>query len=115
MTRSNPGNIRGGTTRISRGSGRGGRGAARGVGSGQSGITNSSVSQNSSSVSNANHHSCGLCNELTSSDAIGCDRCLKWFHPNSQCIGLKAATVTAIQEEGGNAVRFVCTDCRCVY
>ena len=111
MTRSNPGNIRGGTTRISRGSGRGGRGAGRGAGSGQSSITNSSVSENP--ISNANNHSCGLCNALTSSDAIGCDRCPKWFHPNSQCTGLKAATVTAIQEEGGNAVRFVCTDCRC--
>ena len=58
---------------------------------------------------------CGMCNSsnLVLSDGIGCDHCTKWFHPTSMCTGLKINTIKVIQRDGGDGIRFVCSDCRC--
>ena len=44
---------------------------------------------------------CGVCNVSVGLDGIGCDECIKWFHPTSQCTGLKTNTIKCIQDEGG--------------
>ena len=39
-------------------------------------------------------------------DAIGCDECGAWFHPKTQCIGLRRA-IECILAEGGAGIRFI--------
>ena len=56
---------------------------------------------------------CGLCNLQTGDDAIGCDRCSIWFHPKTDCTGLSSNAISIIQNEGGDAIKFVCSVCRC--
>ena len=43
-----------------------------------------------------------MCNHsnLVLSDGIGCDHCIKWFHPTSMCTGLKNQTIKVIQRDG---------------
>ena len=31
---------------------------------------------------------CGMCNICVDNEAIGCDTCSKWYHPNPTCVGL---------------------------
>ena len=59
---------------------------------------------------------CGLCSSTTDfvgEDGIGCDYCPSWFHPTSQCTGLDVHAIRCIQGDGGNAIRYCCTTCRC--
>lgn len=60
----------------------------------------------------ANVDLCGTCNNITGLDAVGCDRCSRWFHPSSMCMGISDALIAGIQSTGGGAVLFACTDCR---
>ena len=56
---------------------------------------------------------CGTCNTQTGIDAIGCDRCVAWFHPSSSmCLGLPDPIVSNIIEYDGQGIAFICTDCR---
>ena len=57
---------------------------------------------------------CGVCNVSVGLDGIGCDECIKWFHPTSQCTGLKTNTIKCIQDEGGEGIKYICSSCRCV-
>ncbi|KAK4325801.1 hypothetical protein Pmani_003634 [Petrolisthes manimaculis] len=45
-------------------------------------------------------------------DAVACDRCSKWFHPTSMCMGIPDQLISGIQDYGGGGVLFVCTECR---
>ena len=54
-----------------------------------------------------------MCGRETSNGAIGCDSCPLWYHSTTACTGLQPATLRCIQDEGGDAVRFVCVNCRC--
>ena len=56
---------------------------------------------------------CGICNLTVGNDSIGCDQCTHWYHPTPQCTGLKTNAIACIQEEGGDVIRFVCSECRC--
>ena len=58
---------------------------------------------------------CGLCQSesLVGDDGIGCDQCSNWYHPTQQCTGLTKTSIQAIKRDGGNAIRFVCSKCRC--
>ena len=57
--------------------------------------------------------SCGLCNQPTGEDAIGCDQCSNWFHPKTSCTGLSTNAILIIQTEGGEHINYVCSACRC--
>ena len=61
----------------------------------------------------SNTANCGLCKQEVGDDAIGCDACSDWFHPMPQCTGLTQTIINAIQEDGGNALTFKCSLCRC--
>ena len=56
---------------------------------------------------------CGFCSIVVGNDSIGCDKCSKWYHPTTQCTGLKSNTISCIQVEGGDTIKFVCSECRC--
>ena len=60
-----------------------------------------------------NQTKCGLCESHVGGDSIGCDHCPSWFHPTTQCTGLKQASIDCILSEGGDAIRFICSKCRC--
>ena len=55
---------------------------------------------------------CGMCSFPTQSDAIGCDTCDKWYHPNPTCVGLPVSVITSIKDYGGAGISFSCSDCR---
>ena len=57
---------------------------------------------------------CAMCNSSSPSldDSIGCDRCDNWFHPTPACTGLNAQAINSIRECGGEAISFVCCECR---
>ena len=110
-------------SRGGRGRGRGGRRGAIGVGNrdsddnmddpGQAAIQNSSspnVYPGSQSVDP--NDLCGTCNGITRLDAIGCDRCNRWFHPSSMCMGISEVLIAGIQTDGGGSVLFACTECK---
>lgn len=56
--------------------------------------------------------SCGLCSSVCGDDAIGCDRCASWFHPQPLCLGLPDDLVKGITAYGGDGIAFICTECR---
>ena len=106
--------------------GRQGRGRGRGNLPGQVIPSGSRVSTRSSRPSNISSTSllptgatdignelCGVCNIVVGNDGIGCDQCSHWYHPTTQCTGLKSNTIACIQEEGGDTIRYVCSECRC--
>ena len=66
----------------------------------------------SGATSNDPVDNCGTCNIVTGLDAVGCDRCNRWFHPTSMCMGINDVLISGILSDGGGAVLFVCTDCR---
>ena len=100
-----------------------GRGRGRGNLPGQVNSSANRVSTRSSnatpvstvplSASNSGNELCGFCSLVVGSDGIGCDQCSNWYHPSTQCTGLKTNTVRCIQEEGGDTIRYVCNECRC--
>ena len=90
----------------------GSRGAKQGTGMGRA-VKGKSRVGNQADVTDKSPDICGFCTSVTMSDAIGCDKCPQWFHPTVQCTGLKLPTIKCIQDEGGDAVRFVCCSCRC--
>ena len=55
---------------------------------------------------------CGTCGGACADDSIGCDRCSKWFHSSSMCLGLPDQLVSSIKQYGGDGIAFICTDCR---
>ena len=64
-------------------------------------------------VLNGNLTKCGLCESNVGGDSIGCNHCPSWFHPTTQCTGLKPASIDCILSKGGDAIRFICSKCRC--
>ena len=64
-------------------------------------------------TSSSSNVKCGLCDFQVGGDSIGCDKCSSWFHPSTLCTGLRALTLDCIANEGGEAIRFVCSKCRC--
>lgn len=62
--------------------------------------------------SNDSNDLCGTCNTAVDPNTIGCDMCPKWFHPSPMCLGIPEPLILTIQQYGGNAVKFVCTECR---
>ena len=77
-------------------------------GSGQA-IMASSITENETEEESS---PCAFCDETVGLDAIGCDFCKRWYHPSNRCTGLKPATILAIVDEGGDAIKFMCTVCR---
>ena len=57
-------------------------------------------------------HHCGMCGHNVGDDAIGCDRCSNWVHPSEMCSGLPNDVIKAISTLSGDAILFVCTNCR---
>ena len=57
-------------------------------------------------------HQCGMCGHNVGNDAIGCDKCTNWVHPSEMCSGLPTEVIKSIQSVRGNAILFVCTNCR---
>ena len=55
---------------------------------------------------------CGLCNARVDSDAIGCDRCDRWYNPLVMCMGIPEEVIENIKQYGGEGVSYVCTVCR---
>ena len=114
------------------GRGRGGRGAKTARGGAvanvseraqeQSDAPNSAVSHKARSCppeqadngsgSQEVHHSCGMCGHNVGNDAIGCDRCSSWVHPTEMCSGLPNDVIRMISDLSGDAILFVCTNCR---
>ena len=79
-------------------------------GSGETGAgEGSSLAQSSMEVG----YQCGLCDQQTGEDAIGCDKCSSWFHPKTDCTGLSSDAINIILTEGGEAIKFICGLCRC--
>ena len=84
-----------------------GRGSIRGnVTEGSAGRPTRSLNLNAEPVAlpTDDPSPCGVCNVSAGLDGIGCDECIKWFHPTSQCTGLKTNTITCIQDEGGEGI-----------
>ena len=65
---------------------------------------------NPTNPSNEDH--CATCNQTVNDDCIGCDRCSNWFCPSGMCLGLPDELVRGIREFGGDAIAYICTDCR---
>lgn len=57
-------------------------------------------------------HHCGMCGHNVGNDAIGCDRCSSWVHPTEMCSGLPNDVIRTISTVSGDAILFVCTNCR---
>ena len=75
--------------------------------------TYAQVSSGSGAAPNCDSNDlCGTCNTKTGLDAIGCDKCPKWFHPTPMCVGLPPPLILSIQEYGGSGINFECTECR---
>lgn len=55
---------------------------------------------------------CGLCNVVVGSDAVGCDRCDRWFHPSVLCMGIPESVIENIKQYGGGGISYICTVCR---
>ena len=108
------GSVGGGGVPRGGGAPRGG-GVGRGGGVARAGGSQDVVVDSEGLTSSSDNHgeTCGLCSVATGNDSIGCDKCPQWFHPTTMCTGLKLNTIICIQEEGGDAVRFVCSACRC--
>ena len=75
-------------------------------------ISNPSGEDQSDSSPQPEVHNCGMCGHRVGDDAIGCDRCSRWVHPTSMCSGLPTDAIKTISDLSGDAVLFVCTDCR---
>ena len=54
---------------------------------------------------------CGTCTAPVGDEAIGCDRCDGWFHPQSMCMGLPAPLINDIVALDGKGILFVCLQC----
>ena len=64
-------------------------------------------------INSSNVDICKMCSASVEEDAIGCDRCAAWFHPTTQCTGLRIEAIQLIHSDGGDGVTFVCCSCRC--
>ena len=71
------------------------------------------VTSNSASTVVSDDTLCGICSLVVGDDGIGCDRCPHWFHPSTQCTGLKDQSIQCILSDGGAGICYVCTACRC--
>ena len=83
---------------------------SRGAGRGR--VTRN-VTPNSASTVVSDDTLCGICSLVVGDDGIGCDRCPHWFHPSTQCTGLKDQSIQCILSDGGAGICYVCTACRC--
>ena len=54
---------------------------------------------------------CGTCTAPVGDEAIGCDKCVGWFHPQSMCMGLPAPLINDIIALDGKGILFVCLQC----
>ena len=54
---------------------------------------------------------CGICNLIVVNDRISRDECSHLYHPSTQ--SKKSNTITCMQEESGDTIRYVCSECRC--
>ena len=96
-----------------RGRGRGGGGAqtaAAHAPEGQAAISKSGDGNGAGGTTDIHH--CGMCGLNVGNDTIGCDKCSTWFHPTEMCSGLPNDVIKAIFSVNGDAIRFVCTNCR---
>ncbi len=73
-----------------------------------------SVSPSSSLISahDTSSAACGTCKFLVGDDAVGCDRCEGWFHPQAMCLGLPQSSIRDIVRLEGEGILFVCLNCR---
>ncbi|MPD03172.1 hypothetical protein E2C01_098797 [Portunus trituberculatus] len=103
---------------------RGNRGRGRSGGNGQTPTGNPQLSSTLPSqldrhptTSNPTNPSaddhCATCNQIVGDDCIGCDRCTNWFCPSGMCLGLPDELVRGITQFGGDAIAYICTECRC--
>ena len=72
----------------------------------------SGVPTQSQDKSSTPGHSCGMCGHEVGDDAIGCDKCSNWVHPTEMCSGLPKDAISTIANLRGDAILFVCTNCR---
>ena len=99
-----------------------GRGAARGINANPSlrggrggrgrGHSNSETGEQNQSLNFVDNDLCAFCSTVAGDDAVGCDRCLKWYHPSQQCTGLSLEALNVIASDGGGAIAFICCNCR---
>ena len=54
---------------------------------------------------------CGFCSDPLLVEAVGCDRCLKKFHPRETCLGVVGQVISALLA-GDGMINYVCCDCR---
>ena len=74
---------------------RGTRGRSLDLATGRGGHMITSNDTSGSGLSE-NQSFCGMCNLITTENAIGCDKCDLWFHPEPRCTGLKATLIACI-------------------
>ena len=55
---------------------------------------------------------CSLCSALVGNDAVGCDRCDRWYHPSVMCMGMPETVIGNIKQYGGEGISYICTVCR---
>ena len=55
---------------------------------------------------------CSFCSVSIGADSVGCDKCERWFCPSTMCLGVPDNVVRSFLGEGGDAILFVCTECR---
>ena len=86
-----------------------GRGRGSHGGGGRRGFSSATGEHN---VSSDDYTSCGLCDTVVGEDGVGCDRCEVWYHPTTQCTGLRDQAIQCIASDGGQGIAFVCSSCR---
>ena len=97
-----------GGDRSGRARGSSGRGGQPGRSSGLSRFLPAS----SGTAGAADDSCCGLCNAVVGEDAVGCDRCDRWYHPSVMCMGIPESVIDNIRSYGGEGVSYICTVCR---
>ena len=55
---------------------------------------------------------CALCSNTVGDDAVGCDRCDRWYHPSVMCMGIPEGVIDNIRQYGGDGISYICTVCR---
>ena len=54
---------------------------------------------------------CGLCSVEVGDDAVGCDRCDRWYHSSVMCMGIPEGVIDNIKQYGGEGISYICTVC----
>ena len=88
-----------------------GRGSSSGRGSNSSRAL-PPISEDNSRSRPSVGSSFSLCSIDVGNDALGCDRCDRWYHPSVLCMGIPETVIDNIKQYGGEGVSYVCTACR---